>query len=38
LGLLDAGDPRHEIRTEWHAKDVVRSIYDHHDPTSPLSS
>lgn len=32
LGLLDAGDPRHEVRTAWHAKEVVRSIYDHHDP------
>lgn len=32
LGLLDAGDPRGEVRTAWHAKEVVRSIYDHHDP------
>lgn len=31
LGLLDAGDPRGEVRTAWHAKEVVRSIYDHHD-------
>jgi len=29
LGLLDAGDPRGEVRTAWHAKEVVRSIYDH---------
>ena len=32
FGLLDAGDPRGEVRTAWHAKEVVRSIYDHHDP------
>jgi transposase len=29
LGLLDAGDPRGEVRTAWHAKEVVRQIYDH---------
>jgi transposase len=27
LGLLDAGDPYGEVRTAWHAKEVVRSIY-----------
>ncbi|HEX3393686.1 MAG TPA: ISL3 family transposase [Acidimicrobiales bacterium] len=32
LGLLDAGDPRGEVRAAWHAKEVVRSIYEHHDP------
>ena len=32
LGLLAAGDPHGEVRTAWHAKEVVRSIYDHHDP------
>ena len=36
LGLLDAGDPDGEVRTAWHAKEVVRSIYDHHDPTLAL--
>jgi len=36
LGLLDAGDPRGEVRTAWHAKEVVRSIYDHHDPALAL--
>lgn len=25
LGLLDAGDPRGEVRTAWLAKEVVRS-------------
>jgi transposase len=28
LGLLEAGDPRGEVRTAWHSKEVVRSIYD----------
>ena len=32
LGLLDAGDPQGDVRMAWHAKEVVRSIYDHHDP------
>jgi transposase len=32
LGLLEAGDPRGEVRMAWHAKEVVRSIYDHTDP------
>jgi hypothetical protein len=25
-GLLEAGDPRGEVRMTWHAKEVVRSI------------
>jgi transposase len=36
LGLLDAGDPRGEVRTAWHAKEVVRSLYDHTDPDLAL--
>jgi transposase len=32
LGLLGAGDPRGEVRMAWHAKEVVRSIYDIGDP------
>jgi transposase len=28
IGLLTAGDPRGEVRTAWHAKEVIRSIYD----------
>ena len=28
LGLLNAGDPGGEVRTAWHAKEVVRSVYD----------
>jgi transposase len=32
VGLLDAGDPRGEVRTAWHAKEVVRSIYQIGDP------
>jgi transposase len=27
-GLLEAGDPNGEVRMAWHAKEVVRSIYD----------
>jgi len=26
-GLLEAGDPKGEVRNAWHAKEVVRSIY-----------
>jgi transposase len=29
--LLEAGDPDGEVRTTWHAKEVVRSIYEHTD-------
>ena len=32
LGLLDAGDPHGEVRMAWHAKEVVRSIYEITDP------
>jgi len=32
LGLLEAGDPRGEVRMAWHAKEVVRSVYDIDDP------
>lgn len=28
LGLLAAGDPHGEVRMAWHAKEVLRSIYD----------
>jgi transposase len=31
-GLLEAGDPNGEVRMAWHAKEVVRSIYDIDDP------
>jgi transposase len=37
LGLLDAGDPRGEVRTAWHAKEVVRSIYQHTDHALALA-
>lgn len=29
LGLLAAGDPKGEVKLAWHAKEMVRSIYDH---------
>lgn len=32
VGLLTAGDPKGELRLTWHAKEVVRQIYDHTDP------
>lgn len=32
LGLLEAGDPRGEVRLTWHAKEVVRGIYEIADP------
>lgn len=32
LGLLEAGDPRGDVRMAWHAKEVVREIYAHTDP------
>lgn len=27
VGLLNAGDPRGEVRMTWHAKETIRSIY-----------
>jgi transposase len=36
LGLLEAGDPKGEVRMAWHAKEVVRGLYDHHDPELAL--
>lgn len=32
VGLLAAGDPNGEVKTAWHAKEVVRQIYTHTDP------
>jgi transposase len=32
VGLLAAGDPKGQVKLTWHAKEVVRQIYDHHDP------
>jgi transposase len=32
LGVLEAGDLRGEVRMTWHAKEVVRSIYEITDP------
>ena len=31
LGLLAAGDPRGEVKTAWHAKEMIRQIYAHTD-------
>jgi transposase len=32
LSLLEAGDPRGEVRMTWHAKETVRGLYDIADP------
>jgi transposase len=32
MGLLEAGDPHGEVRMAWHAKEVVRHIYQIGDP------
>jgi len=32
VGLLEAGDPKGEVRNAWHAKEVIRSIYAIDDP------
>ena len=32
VGLLEAGDPKGEVRDAWHAKEAVRSIYAIDDP------
>lgn len=32
LSLLEVGDPNGEVRLAWHAKEVVRQIYDISDP------
>ncbi|MEO5842463.1 MAG: ISL3 family transposase [Acidimicrobiales bacterium] len=32
MGLLEAGDPRGEVRTTWHAKETLRGLYDIDNP------
>lgn len=32
LSLLEAGDPRGEVRMTWHAKETTRGLYDIDDP------
>lgn len=32
VGLLAAGDPKGEVKDTWHAKEVIRSIYQIDDP------
>ena len=36
-GLLEAGDPNGQVRMAWHAKEVVRSIYEITDPDLAIS-
>ena len=31
LNLLEAGDPKGEVATAWHAKEAVRELYSHQD-------
>jgi transposase len=31
MGLLEAGDPKGEVRMTWHAKETLRGVYDRHD-------
>ena len=38
LGLLDAGDPKGEVRTAWSAKELVRDLYSHRDPDVALET
>ena len=35
-GLLAAGDPKGEVTAAWHAKEAVRELYAHRDPTLAL--
>ena len=32
MGLLEAGDPRGEVRMTWHAKETIRGLYNIVDP------
>jgi transposase len=32
LGLLEAGDPKGDVRLAWHAKETLRGLYDIDDP------
>jgi len=36
MGLLNAGDPKGEVFATWRAKELVRGLYDHHDPDLAL--
>ena len=36
LGLLKAGDPHGEVRDAWHAKEVLRSVYEINDPDTAV--
>jgi transposase len=36
VGLLEAGDPKGEVRNAWHAKEVVRSVYAIGDPAEAV--
>ena len=37
MGPLNAGDPDGDVLATWHATDLVRGLYDHHDPALALA-
>jgi transposase len=37
MGLLNAGDPKGQVFATWRAKELVRELYDHHDPALALA-
>jgi len=37
MGLLNAGDPKGHVVATWHAKELVRGLYDHCDPELALA-
>jgi transposase len=37
MGLLNAGDPQGQVFATWRAKELVRELYDHHDPALALA-
>lgn len=38
MGLLEAGDPKGQVRMAWHAKESVRGLYTHTDAEVALNS
>jgi transposase len=36
LSLIEAGDPKGEVATAWHAKEAVRELYGHQDQALAL--
>jgi hypothetical protein len=36
MGLLNTGDSKGEVLANWRARELVRGLYDHHDPELAL--